>query len=262
MSLSDRSSILPLDPKNLGRPGEDRDVALLSRAVRLISDAGPLNEALNHVVDFIATVVTCDSCLVYVLEKDDLILRTSRTAHPEMLGRLKMKIGRGTVGWVAENRGPLAIADRAYEDFRFLMFNGLPEDHFEAFLSVPMVTAGRLVGVINTQNRMRHQYSKREIDLVATIGFLVGTEIERERLKSHNSAMLEKLETRTLVDRAKTILQRSLGMREEEAYRIMQRESQDRNKSMREIADAVILMDGLKQRQSLGGVKSRGHKTT
>lgn len=261
MSLLDRSSVVPMAPKGPVPSSEDRDVALLSRAVSRISDAVPLNEALSYVVDFVASVVTCDSCLVYVLEGDDLILRASKSARPEVLGRLKMKVGQDVAGWIAENRRPLAIAERAYEDFRFLLFNELPEDHFEAFLSVPMVTGGRLAGVINIQNRLRHQYSKREIDLVATIGYLVGTEIERARLKSENSAMVEKLETRTFVDRAKTILQRSLGLREEDAYRIMQRESQDRNKSMREIAEAVILMEGLKQRQSLGGAKSRSHKT-
>ena len=62
--------------------------------------------------------------------------------------------------------------------------------------------------------------------------------------------MLEKLETRTFVDRAKSILQRNLNLREEDAYRMMQRESQDRNKTMRQIAEAVILIDELKHRRS------------
>ena len=45
-----------------------------------------------------------------------------------------MKMGEGITGWVAENRQPVAIAERAYEDSRFKFFNELPEDRFEVFL--------------------------------------------------------------------------------------------------------------------------------
>ena len=105
-----------------------------------------------------------------------------------------------------------------------------------------------MVGVINVQNRARHQFSDREINLIATIGFLVGAAIERVRLESENSVLLDRLATRTYVDRAKGILQRELKVDEEEAYRMMQRESQDRCKSMKEIAEAVMLSDDLRRR--------------
>jgi uroporphyrinogen-III synthase len=247
MSTSDLTLVLPIDHKNVHHPGADRDIALLNRTAIHISKAGPLQEALGHLVNFVTTVMTCDSCMVYVLECNELVLQGSKAVHRDIVGRVRMKMGEGITGWVAENRQPVAIADHAYEDFRFKLFNELPEDRFESFLSVPMVSGGRLVGIINVQNRARYQFSEREINLIATIGFLVGAEIERARLQSDNSAILEKLETRTLVDRAKAILQRSLNLGEEKVYRIMQRESQDRNKSMRKIAEAVILIDELKQ---------------
>jgi uroporphyrinogen-III synthase len=247
MSTSDRTIVLPIEHKNGNRPGDDQDIAFLSRAANQITSARPLHEALNHVVDFVTKVVTSDSCMIYVLQDDELVLRASKTPHPELVDRMTIKIGQGITGWVAENQQPVVIDEGAYEDSRFKLFNELPEDRFEAFLSVPMVSGGKIIGVINVQNRARHQYSEREIVLTATIGFLVGTEIERVRLDSENSQMLEKLKTRTLVDRAKASLQRSLNLREEDAYRMMQRQSQDRNKTMREIAEAVILIDELKQ---------------
>lgn len=256
MTTSDRPSVLPMGRKISHLKDEDRDIALLNRTASQISNARPLHEALNHVVEFVTKVVTCDSCMVYVLEKDELVLRASKAPHPELVDRLKMKMGQGITGWVAENREPVVIDERAHEDFRFKLFNELPEDRFEAFLSVPMVSGGRIIGVINVQNRVRHQFSKREIILTATIGFLVGTEIERARLESDNSVMLEKLETRTFVERAKSILQRNLNLREEDAYHMMQRESQDRNKTMRQIAEAVILIDELKPPSSTAGLRS------
>jgi len=74
-------------------------------------------------------------------------------------------------------------------------------------------------------------------------------EKERQRLllESEKSALSDKLETRKVVDRAKGILQRDLKINEEDAYRTLQRESQQRRRSMREIAESIILNDDLKR---------------
>lgn len=223
------------------------DIALLNKMASRLSAADPLHAVLDEVVEFVAAVVECDSCMIYVLEGDELVLRASKNPHPEALGRLKMRVGQGITGWVAEHRKPVVVSERAYADPRFMLFNELPEDDFQAFLSVPLVSGGELVGVINLQNRMPKQYGKREINLVATIGFLVGAEVQRARLESENSELSDQLEKRKLVDRAKGILQREFKLTEEEAYRTMQRESQQRRKSMKEIAESIILNDDLKR---------------
>jgi uroporphyrinogen-III synthase len=85
------------------------------------------------------------------------------------------------------------------------------------------------------------------VRLLSTIGFLVGAEIERARLESENIQLSDRLLTRKAVDRAKGILQRDLAIDENEAYRLMQRESRQRRKSMREIAEAILLSEDLKK---------------
>jgi uroporphyrinogen-III synthase len=225
---------------------EQGDVALLHAMACRIAAAVPLSEVLKETVEFAVSVVRCESCFVYVLEGEELVLRASKNPHPETVDRLKMKVGQGITGWVAEQRRPVAIPRSAYKDPRFRLFNELPEDRFEGFLSVAVVTGGRLVGVINLQNRAEYPYSEREISLIATIGFLVGAEIERARLETENSQLCQQLESRKLVERAKGILQKDLKISEDAAYRVMQRESQERRKSMKEIAEAIILSDGLR----------------
>jgi uroporphyrinogen-III synthase len=79
------------------------------------------------------------------------------------------------------------------------------------------------------------------------LGFLVGAEVERSRLETENAQLAGRLETRKVLDRAKGILQRDMGISEDQAYRTMQRESRQRRKSMREIADAILLGDDLKK---------------
>src|SRR5712664_3392540 len=231
----------PLPVKNL-------ELDMLHEIGNRIAAADPLPELLGRVVEVISAVVESDSCFVYVLEGEELVLRASKNSHSEVVDRLKMKVGQGITGWVAQHLEPVALGESAYSDSRFKLFNELPEDRFEAFLSVPVVSGGRMVGVINVQNRERHQFGDREIKLIATVGYLVGAEIERVRLESENSVLLDRLATRTYIDRAKGILQRELRVSEDDAYRMMQRESQDRCKSMKEIAEAVMLSDDLIRR--------------
>jgi uroporphyrinogen-III synthase len=102
---------------------------------------------------------------------------------------------------------------------------------------------GRVVGVINLQHRQHHAYRRREIRLISTIGFLVGAEIELARLEEANSTLAEQLQTRKLVERAKGILQRDLGLDEEQAYLMLQRQSRQKRRPMKEIAEAIILSD-------------------
>ncbi len=224
---------------------EDSETAFLQRMASRTA-AEPLHDVLADVVEFVTSVVKCDSCFIYVLEGDELVLRASKNPHPETVDRLKLKLGQGITGWVAEHRQPVAVPENASADSRFQFFNELPEDRFAAFLSVPVLSRGRLVGVVNLQNRAPHPYSQREIRLVSTIGFLVGAEIEMARLESENLQLSEQLETRKLVERAKAILQRDLKIAEPEAYKILQRQSQQRRKSMKEIAEAIVLTDAVK----------------
>jgi len=223
------------------------DIAVLNKMASRLSAADALNQVLTEVVEFVANVVECDSCMIYVVEGDDLVLCASKNPHPEIIGRLKIQMGQGITGWVAEHRRPVAVGKSAFQDPRFKLFNELPEDRFEAFLSVPLVSGGRLVGVINVQSRAPHMYTQREIGLVCAIGFLVGAEVERARLESENSELSDRLEARKIVERAKGILQRELKISETEAYRILQRESQQRRKLMKEIAESIILNDELKR---------------
>jgi uroporphyrinogen-III synthase len=219
---------------------------LLMMASRMAA-ADPLHEVLGKVVEFAASVVNCDSCFLYALEGDELVLRASKNAHSDVVDRLKLRLGQGITGWVAEHRQPVAVGTNASQDQRFQLFKDLPEDRFEAFLSVPVLCRGRVVGVINLQNRAPHEYTEREIRLVSTIGFLVGAEIEMARLESENLHLSEKLETRKLVERAKGILQRELKITEEESYLTIQRQSRQRRKSMKEIAEAIVLGEDVRR---------------
>jgi len=82
--------------------------------------------------------------------------------------------------------------------------------------------------------------------MISTVGFLVGAELELARLEEANSTLAEQLRTRKIVERAKGILQRDLGLNEEQAYLALQRQSRQKRKPMKEIAEAIVLSDDVR----------------
>jgi len=262
MSATSAWEIAPTSPL-VGSKSADpfaRQHAFLNRIATRTNSAIPFERVLVQLVDFVISVVACDSCFVYVLEGDELVLRASKNPHPEVLDRLKLKVGQGITGWVAQHREPVAVARNAGNDVRFQFFNELPEDRFEAFLSVPLMSRGRVVGVLNLQSRAPHEYSEREIALISTVGFLVGAEIEMARLEKEKSQLANQLEFRKVIERAKGILQRNLKISEPEAHQRMQRQSQQRRLPMKEIAEAIVLSDAVTHGSEHEGFELRSRK--
>src|SRR5271165_2220809 len=233
---------------------EDSPVELLHEIGGRLATAGAFHDVLDRVVEFASALVKCDSCLIYVIEGDQLVLRASKNAHPDVVGRLKLRVGQGITGWVAEHHEPVAISEKAAQDPRFQFFHELPEDSYEAFLSVPLLCRGRVVGAINLQHRRPHIYKRREIRLISAIGFLVGAEIELARMEVVNSNLTDQLHTRKVVERAKGILQRDLGLSEEQAYLGLQQQSRQKRKPMRDIAEAIILGEEVRETTRRHGV--------
>jgi len=82
-----------------------------------------------------------------------------------------------------------------------------------------------------------------EQDLLPTIALAVSRFREFQALHQEVDDLRDALETRKLVERAKGILMRRLNLAEEEAFRRMQRRSQNENKKLGEIAAAIITAD-------------------
>ena len=143
-------------------PIDDPSVDFLHELGSRMASADALHEVLARVVDFASALMKCDSCLIYVLESGELVLRASKNPHPDVVDRLKLHVGEGITGWVAEHGEPVAVSKNASQDPRFRIFQELPEDTYEAFLSVPLMSRSRVVGVINLQHRRPHVHNQRE----------------------------------------------------------------------------------------------------
>src|SRR6186713_234251 len=166
-----------------------QELRILHQISSTISSTLDLDEVLHQIIGLVIQVTRGDSCLLYLLDEteDFLILRASKNPHPRLIGRISVKLGEGITGWVAQESQQVAIARHASRDSRFKFFNNLPEDKFEAFLSVPIIATGRVVGVINVQHRKAHRHTEDEKTLLSIIGLQVGSAIRNARLFEETS---------------------------------------------------------------------------
>jgi uroporphyrinogen-III synthase len=143
-----------------------------------------LEDALNEIVLLVKDFLECDSCLIYLVENDQLVLHASSDSNRRSIGAVRLRMNEGLTGWVARERRLLSISREAYNDPRFKYFKDLPQDNFEAFLSVPIVSQNKVVGVINVQNRAASTHSGNDIEMLSTIGEQVGCLLVLSQQKS------------------------------------------------------------------------------
>src|SRR3954452_2038138 len=232
-------------------------VTLLHRLSNIVSSEVSLDEMLGEIIGLTVQVTDCDACLVYLLEREsgEIVLRASQVPHAADLGNIRLKMGEGVTGWVAEHKSVVALESNAGSDRRFKKFQALVEDTYEAFLSVPLLSRGEVIGVINVHHREPHFHTPNEVSLLTFIGEQMGGAIsksvleeENARLQEETAEMRRQLETRKIVERAKGILQHRHSLTEEEAYLRLRNESRRLRRPMRELAEAIILSEDLSRK--------------
>ncbi len=193
-----------METKQLG-PAVPREVFdVLRDIIETVTTTLELPVVLQRIVDLVSNVTAADGCLLYVLDERSrtLVLQASRPLHPDSIGHIQLDVGEGLTGWVAKEQRPLMISHSAFRDPRFKPFSQLPEDRFEAFLSVPIILRGRLVGVINVQHRLSQPYTPETLGLVEIVGQLVGGSIANAQLYDAAQRRQRELEALAVISEA------------------------------------------------------------
>jgi signal transduction protein with GAF and PtsI domain len=172
-------------------------ISLLHQISSLVSSDLGLEKILHELIALTMDVTHCDACLVYLVDSstNEIVLRASQLPHDAEIGKIRMKMGEGVTGWVALHRSVVALASDAAADTRFKPFQALPEDTFTAFLSVPLISSGELIGVINVHHKRSHQHTPDEVALVSFIGEQMGGVIAKSRLAEQSISAFKRMET-------------------------------------------------------------------
>lgn len=219
-------------------------IHLLSEIV--VFESYDFSEFLDKLIKLILTNVPVDSCLIYLYdrEKQELTLTASKNKHKKLLGKIKMRKNEGITGWVAAHKTPVVLEKEAYRDSRFKQFSELPEDEYEAFLSLPILDKSGVVGVINLQNSKPYIFKNEQIEMLEAMVKIISSAFHTMMLGREVDTLKTKLEDRKIVDRAKGILMAKDKITEKQAYDVIRKEAMKKRKSMREIAEAVLLVWG------------------
>ncbi len=242
-------------------------VEILHRTSRIVSSGLSIDDMLAEIIAITVEVTECDACLVYLPDHEtgDVVLRASQLPHDAEIGNVRLSMGEGIAGWVAQHKTVVALSRNAWADSRFKTFSTMVEDTYEALLSVPLVRGGEVIGVFNVHHRDAHVHTPEEISLLSFLGEQMGGVIAYSELAEHNArlkkeALLvrQQLEERKLVERAKGILQQRFGMTEQDSYQSLREESRRQRKSIRDVAEAVLMVENIATRRVVSGRESSG----
>lgn len=202
------------------------------------------NQFLKQFMKVIIKIVPTDSCLIYFYDqhKKEAVLIGSGKPHEEEIGQIIMKQGEGITTWVAEYKQTVAIEEKAYQDKRFKFFKELPEDRYESFLSVPIMNDTGVVGVINLQNRQPMEFTKEQIMTIESLVKIIASAFTKIVLERKVTKLENQLEERKIIERAKGVLMKVKNIPEDKAFAFLRTEAMNKRKTMKEIAEAVLLV--------------------
>ncbi len=194
-----------------------------------------------------AKVTGVEICSLWLVDESGegniMRLKATQAIDPDYLKDRSLKMNEGVVGFVASENHPLIIEDVLKEP-RFKEKEMAKNLGLVSMVSVPMhVKEDKVIGVLNCFTAKPHKFSETEVNLITTVANQAAVAIFNTELMVKTNVIQEELETRKLVERAKEVLMRRRNMTGEQAYRWMQKRSMDSRKSIRNVAEAVLLSD-------------------
>jgi len=214
----------------------------LSKISKAISSDLYLEDILRLIVVVTAEVMKSKVCSLWLLDERDnaLKIRATQALSEEYLKERSLKMGEGVVGYVAVENRPMMIYNVLKEP-RYKEKELARKEGLVSMLSVPMCVKDKVIGVINCYTSYPHKFTKSEVEVFTTVANQAAIAIENAGLIMKAKIIEDELISRKVVERAKGILMKEQNLTEEEAFRRLQKKSMDLRKSMREIAEAIIL---------------------
>ncbi len=214
-----------------------------------ITSGQPIDDLLNRIVMTTARVMAFEVCSIWLVDNSvtPRVLRLKATqavdpdyARPRSMGRVE-----GVAGFVATHNQTLKILNVIKEP-RFKEKEIARKLGLVSMLSIPInAMEDEVIGVLNAFTNYSHEFSAWEIHMVKAVANLAAVAIRCSQLEDETRALEKELETRKIVERAKEVLMRRRGLDGREAFRWIQKRSMDSRKSMRQIAEAVLISEDM-----------------
>ncbi len=232
-----------IDPKTY-----DNYIKALMDISRAITSDLYIEDIIKLIVMVTANVTGFEICSLWLVDdsKDEkkIRLKATQAIDQDYDKDRTLNMNEGVVGFVVSENRPLII-ENVLSDSRFKEKEMARKIGLVSMLGVPMNVKNQVIGVLNCFTTKPYKFSVTETNLITTVANQAAVAILNTELMVKTKVIQEELETRKLVERAKEILMRRRSMSGEQAYRWIQKRSMDSRKSIRYVAEAILLSDEL-----------------
>lgn len=225
-----------------------KQLEAISKVSRTITSDLYLEDILKLIVTITAEITDSKICSLMLIDEKtgNLVLKATQSMSEVYNKKPHLKIGEGVAGKVAMKNEPIAIYDLSNES-EYKSKAIAEKEGLKSLLSIPLAVKGKVIGVLNNYTSYPHKFTKDEINILTTVASQASIVIENAGLMLKTKVIQEELESRKTIERAKGILMRQQSLSEDEAFRKIQRQSMDMRKSMKEIAEAIILIEKMRE---------------
>ena len=224
-----------------------KQIEALAKIANLITSGLYLEELLRLIVQVTAEVMNSKISSLMLLDpvKKELVVKATQSISEAYNKKPNLKLGEGIAGLAARDNSPICVLD-VREDSRYLNRDLAKKEGLCSLASVPLAVKGRVIGALNCYTSKKHKFSNQELGVLTALANQAAVAIENAELDLRARSAEEALTTRKVVERAKDILAQEANVLPSEAYRLIQKQSMDSRKSMREVAEAIILAKDIK----------------
>jgi len=223
----------------------DKYIKGITEISKAITSDQYLEDILKLIVMVTAKVTGVDICSLWLIEEGEkdkkARLKATQAIDPDYVKDRVLNLNEGVVGYVASANRPLKV-ENVLKEPRFKEKEMAKKLGLVSMLGVPLhVKEDKVIGVLDCFTIEPHEFSETEVSLITTVANQAAIAIENTQLLVRTKIIEEELEKRKMIDRAKEILMTKKGLSAEKAFRWIQKKSMDTRKSMKDIAEAVII---------------------
>ena len=225
-----------------------KQIQALSKISRAIASDLYLDDVLRLIVTVTAQTMGSNICSIMLVDETGkkLVIKATQSISEEYNKKPPLLVGEGIAGRVAKENKPIAVTDISKEK-EYKYGDIAKKEGLRSLLSVPLSVKGKVIGVLNCYTSHNHVFTEMEVNILTAIANQAAVAIENTELMVKSRVVQEELETRKRVERAKGILMEQEGLTEEAAYLKIRNYSMRQRKTMKEIAEAIIMASEIKR---------------
>ena len=173
-----------LDRERTAREEAERSLRQL-RVIQRVTDTAlahlTLDDLLNALLDRVVELLVVDTAAILLVSEDktSLVARAAHGIEEEVTGGVRIPIGQGFAGRIAQDRRPVILEDVKHSN---VLNPILREKGIRSLLGVPLVAHGELLGVLHVGALLPARFQPRDAEILEVVADRIAIAIENSNL--------------------------------------------------------------------------------